>query len=175
MTGTHPEPPVYIKPWMRGIVPGIHPVIGHLLRASEHIREDIERAISAMTVEQLWTTPHGMTSAGFHVRHLAGSTERLCTYLEGRQLSPEQLAAIKEEGRGGASADELIRYVRQSLAHYEQLVRALTPDRFGELREIGRKRFQTTAISLAIHIAEHGQRHVGQAISAAKLAVATNA
>ena len=33
-----------IEPWMRGIVPGINPVIGHLLRAAEHIREDVERA-----------------------------------------------------------------------------------------------------------------------------------
>jgi hypothetical protein len=174
MTGTHPEPQVYIEPWMRGIVPDLHPVIGHLLRAAEHIREDIERAITPLTVAQLWATPHGMTSAAFHVRHLAGSTGRLCTYLEGRQLSPEQLAAIKEEGWGNASADELIAAVRQSLARYEELVQALTPVQFGELREIGRKRFQTTAISLAIHIAEHGQRHVGQAISAAKLALATN-
>jgi hypothetical protein len=165
----------FIEPWMRGVVPGIHPVIGHLLRAAEHIREDIERAISPMTVNQLWATPHGLTSAGFHVRHLAGSTERLCTYLEGRQLSAEQLAAIKEEGRGNASAAELIAAVQQSLTHYEQLVQALTPVQFGELREIGRKRFQTTTISLAIHIAEHGQRHVGQAISAAKLAVTANA
>jgi hypothetical protein len=35
-----------------------------------------------------------------------------------------------------------------------------------------RKRLQTTAVSVAIHIAEHGQRHVGQAINAAKLAKA---
>jgi hypothetical protein len=172
---TEPVIEPFVEPWMRGIVPGIHPVIGHLLRAAEHIREDIERAISPLTVPQLWATPYGMTSAGFHVRHLARSTERLCTYLEGRQLSPEQLAALKEEGRGGASAGELIASVQQSLAHYEQLVQALPPVQFGELREIGRKRSQTTAISLAIHIAEHGQRHVGQAISAAKLAVATNA
>ena len=164
-----------VEPWMRGIVPGIHPVIGHLLRAAEHIREDIERAISPLTIDQLRAMPHGMTSAGFHVRHLAGSTERLCTYLEGRQLTAEQLAAIKGEGRGSASAGELIEAVRHSLARYEELVQTLTPEQFGEVREIGRKRFQTTAISLAIHIAEHGQRHVGQAISAAKLAVATNA
>lgn len=163
------------EPWMRGIVPGIHPVLGHLLRAAEQIREDIERAISPMTVDQLWATPHGMTSVGFHVRHLAGSTERLCTYLEGRQLSPEQLAAIKEEGHGHASADELIGAVRHALGRYEELVQTLTPERFGDVREIGRKRLQTTAISLAIHIAEHCQRHVGQAISAAKLAIAANA
>ncbi len=155
---------------MRGIVPGIDPVVGHLLRASEHIREDLERAIAPLSVEQLWATPDGMTSAGFHVKHLAGSTERLSTYLEGDQLNAEQLAAMKSESAGTESAEELIGAVRRALTRYEELVRALTLDHFGDVREIGRKRLQTTVISLAIHIAEHGQRHVGQAISAAKLA-----
>lgn len=156
---------------MRGIVPGIDPVIGHLLRASEHIREDLEKAIAALTVEQLWARPHGMTSAGFHAKHLAGSTERLSTYLEGGQLSVEQLAALKAESAGQESAEQLIAAVRAALTRYEELVRGLTPEHFRDVREIGRKRLQTTAISLAIHIAEHGQRHVGQAISAAKLAI----
>jgi hypothetical protein len=157
---------------MRGIVPGIDPVIGHLLRASEHIREDLERAIAPLSAGQLWATPDGMTSAGFHVKHLAGSTERLSTYLEGRQLNAEQLAAMRAEGAGQESAEELIGAVRAALARYEELVCALRPAHFGDVREIGRKRLQTTVISLAIHIAEHGQRHVGQAISAAKLAKA---
>jgi uncharacterized damage-inducible protein DinB len=155
---------------MRGVVPGIDPVIGHLLRASEHIREEMERALRPLSGEQIWVKPSGMTSAGFHAKHLAGSTERLCTYLEGRQLDEAQLGALKEEGHGQESADALLAAIGRALTHYEQLVRTLAPDRFGEIREIGRKRLQTTAISLAIHIAEHGQRHVGQAISAAKLA-----
>jgi len=160
----------YIEPWMRGVVPGIDPVIGHLLRASEHIREEMERALRPLSCEQIWGKPSGMTSAGFHAKHLAGSTERLCTYLEGRQLDEGQLAALKEEGHGQESAVALLDAIGRALARYEQLVQTLTPDRFGEIREIGRRRLQTTAISLAIHIVEHGQRHVGQAISAAKLA-----
>jgi uncharacterized damage-inducible protein DinB len=159
-----------IEPWMRGILPGIDPVIGHLLRASEHIREDLGHAIAGLTIEQIWSRPHGMTSAGFHAKHLAGSTERLCTYLEGKQLTEDQLAAIAQESLGRESAEDLIAAVRRSFARYEELVRTLTPEKFGEKREIGRLRLETTAISLAIHIAEHGQRHVGQAISAAKLA-----
>jgi hypothetical protein len=155
---------------MRGILPGVDPVIGHLLRASEHISEDLEHAIGNLTIDQIWATPHNMTSVGFHAKHLAGSTERLCTYLEGKQLTAAQLADINQENHGTESAVNLIAAVRRSLARYEELVCALTPEKFGEKREIGRRRLETTAISLAIHIAEHGQRHVGQAISAAKLA-----
>lgn len=154
---------------MRGVVPGIDPVIGHLLRASEHIREDLERAIGPLTVEQLWAKPNGMTSAGFHAKHLAGSTQRLSTYLEGNQLNAEQIAAMKAEGEGAESALDLIAMVGHALSRYEQLIRALPAEKFGEIREIGRKRLQTTAISVAIHIAEHGQRHIGQVVSAAKL------
>ena len=159
------------EPWMRGILPGIDPVIGHLLRASEHIREDLEHAIGNLTVDQIWARPHGMTSVGFHAKHLAGSTERLCTYLEGRATHRrDNWQILSRKTRVKNPPDNLIAAVRRSLARYEELVRALTPENFGEKREIGRRRLETTAISLAIHIAEHGQRHVGQAISAAKLA-----
>jgi len=160
---------------MRGIVPGIDPVIGHLLRASEHIQEDIEHAISELTVEQLWARPRGMTPVGFHVKHLAGSIERLCTYLAGRQLTPAQLDALKSEGEGREPALQLIEDVKSALSHYGQMIRVLSPEHFGDVREIGRKRFQTTAISLAIHIAEHAHRHVGQAITTAKLVRAATA
>jgi hypothetical protein len=49
-------------------------------------------------------------------------------------------------------------------------VRALDAALLADLREVGRKQLPTTAIGLLTHIAEHTQRHVGQAISAAKLA-----
>ena len=136
--------------------------------------DSLELALSSpLSVEQLWATPDGMTSAGFHAKHLAGSTHRLCTYLEGAQLSAQQIAEMKAEGTGNESAEALLAAVTNALARYEGLVRSLQPTRFGDIREIGRKRLQTTIISLAIHIAEHGQRHVGQAINTAKLAVVT--
>jgi hypothetical protein len=46
----------------------------------------------------------------------------------------------------------------------------LSPKHFAAVREIGRKRYRTTAISIAIHIAEHAQRHIGGMIAAAKAA-----
>lgn len=163
------------EPWLRGVTPGVHPVTGHLLRSAEHIREDVAEALAPLTTEQVWAKPHGATSAGFHAKHLAGSTQRLCTYLEGGQLSAGQLAEIAAEGTGTESACELVQKVDAALARYEGLVRELRPDEFGGIREIGRKRLETTAVGLAIHIAEHGQRHTGQLVSAAKLCRATMA
>jgi hypothetical protein len=49
-------------------------------------------------------------------------------------------------------------------------VRGLRPEILREDRAVGRKRLPATVIGLLTHIAEHTQRHVGQAISAAKLA-----
>jgi hypothetical protein len=161
------------EPWLRGVTPGVHPVTGHLLRSAEHIREDVTEALAPLTTEQVWARPHGMTSAGFHAKHLAGSTQRLCTYLEGEGLSAGQLEEIPLEKAGTESAVELLVRVDAALARYEALVRELQPEEFGGIREVGRKRLETTAVGLAIHIAEHGQRHTGQLISAAKLSRAT--
>jgi hypothetical protein len=156
--------------WMRGIVDGIDPVIGHLLRAADQIHEDAATAIEDLTPAQLWSKPHGMTSAGFHAKHLAGSTDRLSTYLAGKQLTAEQLAAIAKEGEGAETAPELLASIDAALNGYRELLQALSPRDFAAVREIGRKRYQTTAISVAIHIAEHAQRHIGGMIAAAKAA-----
>jgi len=161
------------EPWMRGIIEGIDPVIGHLIRAAEQICEDAATAIGDLTPAQIWAEPHGMTSAGFHAKHLAGSTDRLATYLAGRQLKPEQLAAISTEGTGAESAADLLASVDAALDRYRQMVRSLSANDFGAVREIGRKRYRTTAISVAIHIVEHAQRHIGGLIAAAKLTRAT--
>jgi hypothetical protein len=167
MSDSHPEP------WLRGPLPGFDPVTSHLLRASTHIREDLELALKPLSLLQVWAMPEEMTSAGFHAKHLAGSTERLCTYLEGGQLTAEQLAAIPGERGGTECAATLIELVNRAFDRYDRAVRELNPGNFGEMREIGRRKIPATAISLAIHIAEHGQRHVGQAISSSKLARAT--
>jgi uncharacterized damage-inducible protein DinB len=52
----------------------------------------------------------------------------------------------------------------------EAVVRAMDPATLGDARTVGRKRLPTTVIGLLTHIAEHTQRHVGQAIVTAKLA-----
>jgi len=156
--------------WMRGITPGVNPVTAHLLRASEQIREDSQAAVGDLTREQIWSKPNGMTSAGFHAKHLAGSTTRLLTYLEGSQLTPDQLAAIPGEGTGDENADQLKNLINAALDRYDRAVRYLSPDDFAAIREVGRKRYQVTAVSIAIHIAEHAQRHIGGMIAAAKVA-----
>ncbi len=52
----------------------------------------------------------------------------------------------------------------------EETVRSIDPATLAEPSQVGRKRLPTTVIGLITHISEHAQPHLGQAISAAKLA-----
>ena len=148
----------------------MEPLISPVLRSFEQAREDLALHMADLTAEQIWLSPHGFGSVGFHVRHIARSVERLSTYLQGRQLSTAQLAALQTEGAPGAARDELLSELEAFLNRAEQVVRTIDPATFAEAREVGRKRLPTTVIGLLVHMAEHTQRHVGQAIIAAKWA-----
>jgi hypothetical protein len=104
------------------------------------------------------------------LRHIAGSVDRLMTYAEGSQLSEAQLSVLKAEKDPGASREMLLAGIDAAFAQAEATARALDPAHLADPRGVGRKQLPTTVIGLLVHIAEHTQRHVGQAISAAKLA-----
>lgn len=149
-----------MEPWLKGSIPGWNPVVSHLLRASEQIRGDIDHWIAPVSVEVLLSN-----GAAFHVKHLAGSTDRLCTYLCGQELTAAQLMVLKEEHQPSGG---LVEAVHSAFERYEELVKSLREEDFSSLRYIGRQRLPVTAVSLAIHIVEHGQRHTGQAIALLK-------
>jgi uncharacterized damage-inducible protein DinB len=157
---------------MRGPISGVDTLTSPVLYAFQQAREDLAKWTNGLTTGQLWATPYGFGSAGFHVRHIAGSTTRLMTYLEGKQLTEAQLDALRTEKHPGATREELLAQVDDAFRSAEQIIRGLNPALLADPREVGRKRLPTTVIGLLTHIAEHTQRHVGQAISACKLAKA---
>ena len=158
------------EPWLRGPLPGVSTLTVPILFAFQQAREDLAKHTEGLTTEQIWSTPFGFTSTGFHIRHIARSTDRLFTYLVGHQLIEEQLAGLATEKHPGASREQLLAELDSAFAHAERVVRALDPASLEQARQVGRKRLPTTVIGLLTHVAEHTQRHVGQAISAAKLA-----
>jgi uncharacterized damage-inducible protein DinB len=158
------------EPWLRGSRTDASPLIAPTLYAFEQAREDLAAHTVGLTAAQIWARPFGLAPAGFHLRHIAGSVDRLTTYLLGGQLDAAQMAALREEMEPGASREELLEGVNRALAAAAERMRSLDPAAFTESREVGRKRLPTTVIGLVVHLAEHTQRHVGQAISAAKLA-----
>ena len=91
-------------------------------------------------------------------------------YVQGKQLTHEQLAALAAEHEPGASRAALLADLDRVFREAEAVVRQIEPSTLAEPRQVGSQRLPTTVIGLVTHIAEHTQRHVGQAISAAKLA-----
>ena len=164
----HPE-----EPWLRGPISGVDPLLAPILYSFQQAREDLARCTASLTIDQIWARPYGFGSAGFHLRHIAGSVNRLMSYLANRPLDEAQLAAVAAEHDPGASREDLLGAIDAAFANAERTVRSLDPSRLREPRPVGRKRLPSTVIGLLTHIAEHTQRHVGQAISAAKLAAAT--
>ncbi|HLX44960.1 MAG TPA: DinB family protein [Bryobacteraceae bacterium] len=157
------------EPWLRGPIPGLDPSIAPILYAFAQAREDLAHYTDGLTPEQIWSRPYDLASVGFHMRHIAGSIDRLMIYLTGAQLSESQLASLAAESVPGASREELLAELDAACTRAESIVRALDPAILPTPREVGRKRLPTTVIGLLTHIAEHTQRHVGQAITTAKL------
>jgi hypothetical protein len=165
------QPP---EPWLRGPLAGVSTLTAPILFAFQQAREDLAKHTEGLTSEQIWSTPFGFGSTGFHIRHIARSTDRLFVYLAGRQLTAEQLEGLATEKHPGASREQLLAELDSVFAQAERVVRTLDPASLEQVRQVGRKRLPTTVIGLLTHIAEHTQRHAGQAISAAKLARAVS-
>ncbi len=163
------------EPWLRGTLTDIPPVHRAVLHALELAKEDIGRWCGKLTDAQLTARPQGTAPVAFHVRHIARSIDRLLTYAEGKQLSGEQLAALKSELDVGAASRELFSEFNAAMDETALRIRALVPVRLDEPRKVGRRELPTTVGGLLVHVADHTQRHVGQAITTAKLLAAQKA
>ena len=158
--------------WLRGAGEGypaeLQPVVHSLLQA----REDVEATLASLGVDELWATPGGAASVGFHARHLAGALDRLLTYARGQALSEPQIVYMKAEGVPGdppADAAELVGLVRSGITAALGQVRATPVSDLLAPRSVGRKQLPTTVLGLLFHAAEHCTRHAGQMITTAKI------
>jgi len=156
------------EPWLRGPIEDVHPSVMPVFFSFAQVREDLAQYSAGLTNEQTWEQVGG-SSLGFHLRHMAGSIDRLTTYLKGGQLSAEQLNALQSEAASGTSLARLLEQLWGSIAESEQSLRQLDPQRLYERRSVGRKALPTTAIGLIVHLSEHTQRHLGQAITICKI------
>ena len=163
------------EPWLRGPLPGVHPLLAPILYSLKQAREDLQYWTSGLTPEQLWSKPHGLTPLGFHIRHIGGSIDRLVTYMMGNQLSDTQLEYLKTEENPGATLEALLTDLEQKLAAAEHAVLSIDPSTLDQPRQVGRRLLRSTVGGLLTHTAEHTQRHVGQAIVTAKLLKNLNA
>ncbi len=160
------------EPWLRGTLNDVAPVPRAVVHALELAKEDIERWCDGLSNDQFNARPFGIAPLAFHIRHIARSIDRLLTYAEERALTAEQFAASKAELDGGATRSQLFAELRAAFEKSVKRIRALDATRLSDAREVGRQRRPTTVGGLLIHVAEHTQRHVGQAITTAKIVTA---
>ena len=158
-----------IEPWLSGSHSAIYPFLRPLLFSLEQAQQDLRHWTLGLSDEQVWAQPLGLAPLGFQLRHIAGSVDRLFTYVEGGQLNEIQMAFLRSEMNPGASLNELLDEIDVVFGRVAQKVELLDPSTMADNRGVGRKQLPTTVIGLLVHIAEHTQRHVGQAILTAKV------
>jgi len=157
------------EPWLRGTLTDVNPVIRAVAHALELAKEDLWKWCKPLTLEQLNRSVGKVAPVAFHLRHIARSLDRLLTYAEGAQLNEAQMSALRSEPESAGSTEELYNELSAALERSSKRLLALERVNFAEGRAVGTKRLPTTVGGLLVHIADHTQRHVGQAITTAKM------
>src|SRR5437870_11712372 len=88
--------------WLRGSIPGVPPELMPVVHSLLQVSEELAAIAPSLSQEQLWARPGGAASIGFHLKHLAGSLDRLLTYARGEALTAAQLAVLDAEERLGS-------------------------------------------------------------------------
>ena len=153
-------------------MPGVDPLLMPVAHALLQVQEDLRALVARVGDEHAWTRPGGAASIAFHVRHIAGSTDRLLTYARGEALSDAQRAAAKAESVDDPPRPALLQLVDETITALERAIDQVkrTPrDSLLEPREVGRQRLPSTTLGLLFHAAEHATRHAGQALTTARI------
>jgi uncharacterized damage-inducible protein DinB len=163
------------EPWLQGTLTDVPVMQRALLHSLQMAQEDTTRWCSSLSDLELHARPFGLPSVAFQLRHIARSLDRFCTYAEGTPLNQNQLAILATEMDNNGTHESIFNELEQSLEKTRRRLDAIVRQPLDSPIAIGRRRLPTTVAGLLIHAAEHTQRHVGQAITTAKVIVAQRA
>lgn len=169
---TPPMAAPYVEPWLRGTYSDVPAVGRAVLHALDLALDDLSKWTEGLSDAEVHSEPLGLPSVAFHLRHIARSTDRLLSYAEGKQLTAEQLAALKAEAAAATGEETLaalLAEVAASFGNAGERVRALAKADFDTFRGVGRKQLPTSVGGALIHVADHAQRHTGQVVTTAKV------
>lgn len=158
--------------WLRGPIAGITPLLQPVAHSLLQCREEVQAAMTTgLTPHQISSRPSGAAAIGYHIQHAIGSLDRLFTYARGESLTAAQLAALAAEPRpdGTLSGDELASAFSAAVDRALEQLRTTDESILLEARAVGRAKLPSTVLGLLFHAAEHTQRHVGQAVTTAKV------
>jgi uncharacterized damage-inducible protein DinB len=157
------------EPWLRGTLTETPTVGRAVLHALQLAKEDLWKWCYGLSEEELNERPGGIASVAFHLRHISRSLDRLLTYAEDGVLDEAQLALLKSESEPGAQHQATFTELEQALQRSMDRIRSLAMAELEALRRVGKKQLPTTLGGLLVHVADHTQRHAGQAITTARL------
>lgn len=160
------------EPWLRGTHGDVPAVLRAVLHSLELAQEDLERWCGDLTNEELNASPAGLPPLAFQIRHIARSIDRLLGYAEGHPLNPQQLAVKEAEGDADAKREDVFAELKFAMESAAARIRALDVSKLEEPIRVGREGLPSSLGGLIVHVADHTQRHVGQAITTAKVVLA---
>ncbi len=157
--------------WLSGKLDGFSPMMMPAAHSLSQAITDLKKSAADLSDEELLIKPNGAPSAAFHLRHIAGSVDRLLTYAKDENLSEAQFEFLKKETAENLdlSAEELVNQAVLSIENALSFCKMVSPEILFEERFVGRKRLPTNVFGLLFHIAEHTARHVGQIITTARI------
>ncbi len=160
------------EPWLQGTLTE-YPVLQRaVLHSFEMAREDAGKWCGNLDDREIHERPFGLPSVAFQLKHIARSLDRFCSYAEGKALTEQQLADLAGEMENGGTRDSVFSELGASLENTRGRLEGIVRLPLDTPIAIGRKRLPTTLAGLLVHAAEHTQRHVGQAITTAKVILA---
>jgi hypothetical protein len=157
--------------WLGGKLSGFSPVTMPAAYALVQAIADLKKTAADLRIEELWMKPGGAPSVAFHLRHIAGSVDRLLTYARGESLSEAQFDLLNRETAEtfDSSAEELVAQAVSSIENALWFCKVVGAETLFQERFVGRRKLATNVFGLLFHIAEHTARHVGQITTTAKI------
>jgi uncharacterized damage-inducible protein DinB len=160
------------EPWLQGTLTDLPVLQRAVLHSLQMAQEDTAKWCSTLDDREIQARPFGLPSLAFQLRHIARSLDRFCTYAEGTPLSHEQLTALANEMDNNGTRDSIFSELEAGLENTRRRLGVIVRQPLDTPIAIGRKYLPTTLAGLLVHAAEHTQRHVGQAITTAKVILA---
>jgi hypothetical protein len=160
------------EPWLRSTLLDVPAIPRAVLHALELAEEDIEHWTALLTDAEVSIKPLGLTPFAFHARHIVHSLDRLLTYAEGAPLNVVQRAALNVELEPVTHKHSMLAEFRLGLEDARARIPQLPLEHLEATRHVGTQRLPASLGGLLVHLADHTQRHSGQAVVTARLLLA---